>query len=246
MRINRFIPAGWKQPLRSFLWPVMPAWPDEGRRIVQRPVITELMGLAVDQAGEFRSALNAGTGEGGYSPQLLALPGLECLLESDVALHKGQVTRLDRKQRFFSASLTELPLSSRSVQFILCSEVLEHIPDDGKALDELSRVLTPGGWLLMSVPTPPAVPDANHVREGYQLQELSAMLSARGLEVRESRFCMHRFFRWILANWPRLPYSPKLLIRGLSYLDRFMPLGPPMDLLVLARLRTAPAGSQEQ
>ena len=45
--------------------------------------------------------------------------------------------------------------------------MLEHIADDGAALDELRRVLAPGGWLLIAVPTPPAAYDPNHVREGY-------------------------------------------------------------------------------
>ena len=144
------------------------------------------------------------------------------------------------------ASLTHLPFKDQAFDCILCSEVLEHIPDDERAMAELSRVLKPASWLLLSVPTPPAPSDPNHVREGYKPEELSAMLSARGLEVRARRFCMYRFFRWILANWPSLPYSPKLLIRGLSYLDRLLPIGPPMDLLVLARLQATPAAAHDK
>jgi len=35
---------------------------------------------------------------------------------------------------------------------ILCNHVLEHIPDDKKAMQELFRVLKPGGWAILQVP----------------------------------------------------------------------------------------------
>jgi len=133
------------------------------------------------------------------------------------------------------ASLTHVPLAAESVDLILCSEVLEHIPDDGQALDELDRVLTPGGLLVITVPTPPAVADTNHVREGYQLSQLSDMLRERGFEVIETRFCMHYFFRLVLSTWPKWPWRTRFLLRGLSKLDTVTRTGKPMDLMVLAQ-----------
>jgi SAM-dependent methyltransferase len=121
------------------------------------------------------------------------------------------------------------------VDLVLCTEVLEHVADDGCALDELARVMGPGAWLVMTVPTPPAVPDANHVREGYRPEDLTRLLADRGFAVAETRFCMHFFFRWILLNWPRLPWCPRLVIRTAARLDRLLPIGPPMDLMVLAQ-----------
>ncbi|MEK7873336.1 MAG: methyltransferase domain-containing protein, partial [Chloroflexota bacterium] len=35
---------------------------------------------------------------------------------------------------------------------ILCYHVLEHVPDDRKALQELFRVLKPGGWAILQSP----------------------------------------------------------------------------------------------
>jgi len=37
---------------------------------------------------------------------------------------------------------------------VLCSEVIEHIPDAEKALDEIWRILKPGGILVLSTPNP--------------------------------------------------------------------------------------------
>lgn len=45
-----------------------------------------------------------------------------------------------------------LPLADHSVDALVCSEVLEHIPDYRAALDEIRRVLRPGGLLCVSVP----------------------------------------------------------------------------------------------
>src|SRR5690606_36787998 len=35
---------------------------------------------------------------------------------------------------------------------ILCNHVLEHIPDDQKAMQELYRVMKPGGWGVFQIP----------------------------------------------------------------------------------------------
>ena len=49
-------------------------------------------------------------------------------------------------------SITAMIFDTASFDCVLCSEVLEHIPDDLKALSELRRVLKPGGTLVVTVP----------------------------------------------------------------------------------------------
>jgi SAM-dependent methyltransferase len=49
--------------------------------------------------------------------------------------------------------LTAAPLRSGTFDAILCIHVLEEIPDDRAAMDELFRLVKPGGWVLVSVPT---------------------------------------------------------------------------------------------
>ncbi|NNF19774.1 MAG: class I SAM-dependent methyltransferase [Flavobacteriaceae bacterium] len=50
------------------------------------------------------------------------------------------------------ADICELPFESESFDVILCNHVLEHIPDDKKALAELYRVMKKGGWGVFQVP----------------------------------------------------------------------------------------------
>lgn len=51
---------------------------------------------------------------------------------------KMDLTSLDFEDNFFDA--------------ILCSHVLEHIPDDSKAMKEMYRTLKPSGWAILNVP----------------------------------------------------------------------------------------------
>jgi ubiquinone/menaquinone biosynthesis C-methylase UbiE len=48
--------------------------------------------------------------------------------------------------------ITNMPFCDDSFDIVICSEVLEHIPDDAKAMSELIRILKPGKTLAISVP----------------------------------------------------------------------------------------------
>ena len=50
------------------------------------------------------------------------------------------------------ADICNLPFPDNSYDLILCNHVLEHIPDDTKAMQELFRVLKPGGMGIFQIP----------------------------------------------------------------------------------------------
>jgi SAM-dependent methyltransferase len=50
------------------------------------------------------------------------------------------------------ADICDLPFDDNSFDVILCNHVLEHIPDDTKAIQELYRVMKPGGWGIFQIP----------------------------------------------------------------------------------------------
>jgi SAM-dependent methyltransferase len=50
------------------------------------------------------------------------------------------------------ADICNLPFEENSFDVIFCNHVLEHIPDDTKAMSELYRVLKPGGWGIFQIP----------------------------------------------------------------------------------------------
>ena len=45
-----------------------------------------------------------------------------------------------------------LPLADGTVDVVLCTEVLEHLPDPGRALAELRRVSGPAAWRWLTAP----------------------------------------------------------------------------------------------
>lgn len=50
------------------------------------------------------------------------------------------------------ADICHLPFEDNSYNLIFCNHVLEHIPDDTKAMQELFRVLKPGGMAILQIP----------------------------------------------------------------------------------------------
>ncbi|WP_338732892.1 class I SAM-dependent methyltransferase [Mangrovimonas cancribranchiae] len=50
------------------------------------------------------------------------------------------------------ADICNLPFEDNSYDVILCNHVLEHIPDDTKAMKELYRVMKPNGWGVFQIP----------------------------------------------------------------------------------------------
>ena len=50
------------------------------------------------------------------------------------------------------ADICKLPFENNTYDIIFCNHVLEHIPDDTKAMQELYRVLKPGGMAILQIP----------------------------------------------------------------------------------------------
>ena len=65
------------------------------------------------------------------------------------ALQTGawDTTRID-----IVSNIVSIPVPDASFDVILCSEVLEHVPNPVAAIAEFSRVLRPGGTLLLTAP----------------------------------------------------------------------------------------------
>ena len=67
-------------------------------------------------------------------------------------LREGRRKFLTEPLYLTQGDITSLPFRSKSFDLVLCSEVLEHIPNWEQALLELSRVLKDTGSLIISTP----------------------------------------------------------------------------------------------
>jgi ubiquinone/menaquinone biosynthesis C-methylase UbiE len=108
---------------------------------------------------ESPAALDAGAGKGPYTYVMTSQfkkvysfeysPSELERLRTNVAGEFGDFPgHVETKQ----VDLQKIPLPDSSVDFIVCSEVLEHIPDYDEAMSELYRVAAPGAKVVFSMP----------------------------------------------------------------------------------------------
>ena len=79
---------------------------------------------------------------------LRPMPGVEYV--------SGDLERTDVDVRL---DVTAMPFDYASWDVVLCSHVLEHVPDDAAAIRELRRVVRPGGRVYVMVPLVPGRTD---------------------------------------------------------------------------------------
>jgi 2-polyprenyl-3-methyl-5-hydroxy-6-metoxy-1,4-benzoquinol methylase len=104
--------------------------------------------------------LDAGCGLGRHLRHLARMPELKIFgidkntwALTETAKSVATMPDAQSKDYLFSiADITKLPFADSSFDCVICSEVMEHIPDHEKALKELDRILKPQGTLAVSVP----------------------------------------------------------------------------------------------
>lgn len=92
---------------------------------------------------------------------------------------KWDVSAIDIK-----SDICSIPAADESYDVILCSEVLEHVPEPTQALDEFARLLRPGGLLIITAPFSSNVHMAPfHFSTGFTEHWYRHHLPLRGLTI---------------------------------------------------------------
>jgi SAM-dependent methyltransferase len=108
------------------------------------------------------------------------------VIYSDLSLAALQALRRGQTRgEFVVADAMHLPFRPGSFPQVICSEVLEHLPDDRAALRQITSVMKPGGSLIITFPHRLryfAVDDrfVNHFRR-YELSDMENRLREVGL-----------------------------------------------------------------
>lgn len=158
------------------------------------------------------------------------------------ALRVGQRIAIDQGSSwpaYCQASAETLPLSDDTFDAIICLDMLDIVPNDRQAVEELFRVLKPGGQLLITViskhrrQTWTKIAFAEHLRN-YSRPELDALLKEAGFILSASI----TFYRRIgglarevgalsdrsgLGKIPGLNAAISLVLSSLTRLDTLLP-----------------------
>jgi GT2 family glycosyltransferase/SAM-dependent methyltransferase len=144
----------------------------------------------------FREILEVGGGQSGLTA--LLYPDAQVTnVDLNAEYADSPLNRDNPRVRFVQGDATDLPFADESFDAVTMFDLLEHVPDDGKAAAEALRVLRPGGFVLVSSPNerwrfpyyrllrPICPTDAEmmaewgHVRRGYSLAALEAIFGSR-------------------------------------------------------------------
>lgn len=136
-----------------------------------------------------RRILDAGAGELRHKPLCAHLDYVSqdlCEYNGDGDARGLQTGHWDTSRIDIVCDIVAIPQPDRSFDAILCSEVLEHIPDPTKALDEFARLLKPGGTLILTAPFASLVHFAPyHFCTGFSRYWYEHHLPLRGLQIVE-------------------------------------------------------------
>ncbi len=160
------------------------------------PYISRMLRFGADR----HRSLEFGSGKGGLSLVLkLATPSVEVHLldfsTGAVEFSRQLFTYRGAEGHFHMGSFLDLPFPDDHFDFIHGNTVLEHVENTGKAVDELLRVLAPGGIALITVPNKWRRIDGHDVyhyineieyfSRTFWPKELAALWRDRGCEIEE-------------------------------------------------------------
>ncbi|MGM0687468.1 MAG: class I SAM-dependent methyltransferase, partial [Promethearchaeati archaeon] len=95
--------------------------------------------------------LDVGCGNGGYVFELMT--DLKFMVGIDTHIDLARQPENDTKHgHFIQADALELPFDSSSFNLVICSSLIEHVCCARHLLNEIDRVLSPGGWCYLSFP----------------------------------------------------------------------------------------------
>jgi SAM-dependent methyltransferase len=197
---------------------------DTVRRVVQKPIVDVLLPAKGDRA------LDIGAGRGMYTfdslqPRFRRVIAVE-IRADHLAYLAGYKRRFGLENVVLvRASAESLPFKNGICDTVLCTEVIEHLPDDRQGVRELARMLPAGGTLILSVPVPPAPRyDGAHVHEGYTFEQLRDLLNGCSLSILDKDYCLLVLSRGVLhliaLFETKLGFPPPVLF--LCYLERWL------------------------
>ncbi len=155
-----------------------------------------------------------------------------------------QQGRWDQSKLDIISDITAIPKPDASFDAIMCVEVLEHLPEPIKAIQEFSRLLKPGGYLILTAPFCSLTHFAPyHFFTGFNRYFYDTHLTANGFKIVESQE-NGNFFEYLAQEIRRIPWVAKNYAEG-SKCGRLELLAMKVCLSMLGRFSKKDTGSSE-
>ncbi|HEY0407901.1 MAG TPA: methyltransferase domain-containing protein [Pyrinomonadaceae bacterium] len=94
-----------------------------------------------------------------------------------LAAHKG----ISERAEFRAGDIARLPYTTGSLDLVIASEVIEHLPEPARVIAEIARVLRPGGKLILTMPLESHTPAHIHALSGPE--DFGALCAKANLRV---------------------------------------------------------------
>lgn len=152
--------------------------------------------------------LDVGAGSARVGRALLPLPLFDGTLinvePSTPMCHVGRALLGRNRAPWVNAWAIPLPFPDSTFDMVLCLEVLEFTPDPEATLEELVRVLRPGGWLITTNRVDWQAPLI--LGRTWSREEFPAILTRKGLqEVQVYPWQKTYDLAWARKGWPAEP-----------------------------------------
>lgn len=203
------------------------------------------IGETLKKIPEGLTILDAGAGESQFKKfcshlKYIAQDFGEYQGDGEVGLQTGT---WDNSKLDIVSDILSIPLPDHSVDAIMCTEVLEHIPDPIGAIKEFSRLVKPGGYLLITAPFASLTHFAPyHFASGFSRFFYEKHLPENDFEITELQL-NGNFFDYIAQENRRIkPVAAKYTGKKINIFQKII---IHLNLLVLQDLSKKDKGSSE-
>jgi ubiquinone/menaquinone biosynthesis C-methylase UbiE len=171
---------------------------------LHEPLVGRIFRRRQFDVSDCRNILDVGSGAGQILGHLLKRTTAETrLVAFDLSHHmlcRARTRLRSRRPSYVAGYLTQLPFADESFDCVTCGWVIEHLPDPRPGLREVSRVLQPGGRLLLLATEdtlPGIVVSRTWKCRTYNRRELHAACDEVGLPWQSQLWFspLHRLFR---------------------------------------------------
>jgi len=123
----------------------------DGINCSEKSITDIVVQMAIDHASDFQNVLDVGCGANLIYDETISKLGKQ-VVGVDFTWNFLKLAPRNSTVSLVQGDALSLPFQSHTFDAVICSETVEHIPDDSAVVSELARVLRPRGWLFFTAP----------------------------------------------------------------------------------------------